>query len=239
MPLKVAFTRGLTTCVVIFVALSAGFAGAQTKSQIAAEPLVKLQPGETAVAGECLSKQQLELIAALNALHRPTVGAEGGGGDDQAPFNPNYFIGTWQGQGVLPDSPLGPGGDFAGRETVKRLDGCSYESTTEATGPAGKSTVSALTVYDRRAEYMTRIEDDSRGFRLVKMGRVGGDPGGYSSHFWETQPVLRQGHAVRLKGRTLISSPESFRVQMQISVDGGSFTNFGTIRWERSKTAKP
>lgn len=220
-----------------FVAAAAPLA-AQTRSQVAAEPVVKLQPGETAVPGECLTKQQLDLIAALGALRRPTVGGEADG-DDQAPFNPNYFVGTWQGRGTLPDSPLGRGGEFVGTETVRRMDGCSYESTIQATVPEGKITVKVLMVYDRQAKYLVRLEDDSRGFRLLKAGRVGGDPGGYASHFWETQPVTRQGTQVRLKGRTLMSSPEGFRLQMQISVDGRPFSNFGTIHWERAAPQRP
>ena len=85
---------------------------------------------------------------------------------------------------------------------------------------------------------MVRLEDDSRGFRLLKIGRVGGDPGGYASHFWETAPITRQASQVRLKGRTLVSSPDSFRLQMQISVDGGPFTNFGTVGWERVRAQR-
>ena len=212
-------------------------AAAQTKAQLAAEPVVKLQPGETPVAGECLTKEQLDLVAALNALHRPTLGAEGNG-DDQAPFNPNYFVGTWRVSGLLPDSALGRGGEFEGTEVFKRVDGCTYESTLQATTPDGKVTVKALTVYDRRAEYMVRIEDDSRGFRLVKVGRVGGDPGGYSSHFWESAPVTRQSTQVRLKGRTLMSSPQSFQLQMQVSADGGRFSNFGRLDWERVSASR-
>ena len=54
---------------------------AQTPEQIEAEPLVKLQPGETPVPGECLMQEELDLIEGLNALRRPTVGVEGDGDD--------------------------------------------------------------------------------------------------------------------------------------------------------------
>jgi hypothetical protein len=211
---------------------------AQTAAQIAAEPIVKLQPGQTAVPGECLTKEQLDLIAALNALHRPTVGVESNG-DDQAPFNPNYFVGTWTFQGVLPDSPLGVGGNFAGSETVRRVDSCTFESTSVGTSADAKVTVKALTVYDPKAKYMVRLEDDSRGFRLLKVGRVGGDPGGYASHYWEIPPLTWQRSKVRLKGRTLVSSPDSFRVQMQISVDDHPFANFGTVTFLRVDPKRP
>jgi len=154
-------------------------------------------------------------------------------GDDQAPFDPNYFVGAWTIRGVLPDSPLGAGGEFTGTETVRHVDSCTYESTIRATVPEGKVTINVLMVYDRRAEYMVRLEDDSRGFRLLKVGHVGGDPGGYASHFWEAPPVTRQGSQVRLKGRTLVTSPDSYRLPMQISVDGRPFANFGSLQWER------
>ena len=207
---------------------------AQTKDQIEAEPIVKLQPGETLVPGQCLSQQQLDLIDALNALRRPTVGVEGAdAGDDMAPFNPDYFVGRWEIDGVLPESPLGEAGEFLGTETVRHAEGCTYESTIEATIGDEKVTIASRLIYDRRARYLVRLEDDSRGFQLVKVGTVSGDSGGYSSHFWEAPAITRQGHDVRLRGRTYITSPRGFRVRMRMSVDGEPFANFGTVRWER------
>lgn len=229
-------TRRMWTVLVALTLASAPVAG-QTPEQIAAEPIVKLKPGDTPVAGECLSKEQLDLIAALNALRRPTVGLEGNG-DDPAPFNPHYFVGTWEISGLLPDSPLGAGGEFAGTETVRQVDACAYESTVQVNAPDGAFTIKTVMLYDRRKEYLVRLEDHSRGFRLLKVGHVGGDPGGYASHIWETQPVSRDRSTVRLKGRTLMSSPAGFRVQMQISVDGGRFTNFGSLTWERTKPGR-
>ena len=86
---------------------------AQTPEQVAAEPIVKLQPGETPVEGECLTQQELDLIDALNSLRRPTVGVEGDG-DDPLPFDPHYLVGEWSIEGVLPESPLAPAGEFVG-----------------------------------------------------------------------------------------------------------------------------
>ena len=97
---------------------------AQTRAQIEAEPIQKLRSGETAVSGECLTREELDLLTGLNALRRPTVGVEGDG-DDPAPFDPHYFIGTWDIEGVLPDSALGEAGEFYGTETVRHLQGCS------------------------------------------------------------------------------------------------------------------
>ena len=108
---------------------------------------------------------------------------------------------------MLPESPLAPAGDFVGTETVRHLDGCTYAGTIEATAGEEAVTIETLMIYDRRAQYLVRIEDDSRGFRLVKVGRVGGDPGGYFSHHWEAPGVVRPEGEVRLSGRTYMTSP--------------------------------
>ncbi len=205
---------------------------AQTDAEVEAEPVVKLQSGETPMPGQCLTQQEFDLNNALNALRRPTVGVEADG-DDQTPFNPHYFIGTWQVEGVLPESPLGEGGDFVGTETIRHVDGCTYESTIEATLEDEEVTISSRMIYDRRSKYLVRIEDDSRGFELVKIGSLRGDPGGFSSHYWEAPSITRDGSRVRLKGRTFFSSPYAYQVRMQMSVGDEPFSNFGTVRWER------
>lgn len=225
----------LAACGVLFT-LAAAPLGAQTSAQIEAEPIVKLQAGETLTPDQCLSEQELALIDALNALRRPTVGVERDGeGDDPAPFDPHYLVGSWHIEGVLPESPLAPSGFFAGTETVRHVGGCAYESTIEATVDDAPVTIEALMIYDRRANYLVRVEDDSRGFRLVKVGRVGGDPGGYFSHHWEAAPVVRGGSTIRLAGRTYMTSPFAYQVRTRISTDGDPFVNFGSIWWERAE----
>jgi hypothetical protein len=209
----------------------------QTPEQIKAEPIVKLKTGDTSVAGQCLSKEQLDLIVALNALHRPTVGLEENG-DDPIPFDSHYLVGSWRIEGVLADSALSPGGEFTGTETVRQVDPCSFESTLQGQVAGVPFTINTVMSYDRHHEYLVRVEDDSRGYRLLKMGRVGGDAGGYFAHTWETQPVLRGNTTIRLKGRTLMWSPEAFRVQTQVSEDGGPFTSLGTLSWQRTTPTK-
>ena len=219
---------------VAVLAVLAPPAAAQTDEQIEAEPLVKLQPGETAVAGQCLTREELDLIDGLNALTRPTVGVEGqDGGDDPAPFDPHFFVGTWEFESVLPESPLGEAGEYYGTETVRHVEGCTYESRTTATLAGSDVTTTSRLIYDRRAEYMVRIDDDSRGFEVVKVGVLRGDPGGYFSHHWEAPAINVQGSQVRLRGRTYITSPYAMRDRTEISVDGGSFTNFGTVMRDR------
>ena len=224
-----------TVALVLPLVVVASPLAAQSPAQIEAQPIVKLQPGETPVPGECLTQQEFDLIDALNALRRPTVGAEADG-DDQAPFDPHYFIGTWKIEGVLPGSPLGESGDFLGTETIRHVEGCTYESTIEATFGDEEITISTRMIYDRRAKYLVRIEDDSRGFELIKVGSLRGDPGGFSSHYWEAPAITLEGSTVRLKGRTFFSSPDAFRLRMQMSVGDERFTNFGTVWWERVST---
>ena len=225
--------RMLTAGLVIALAVTVvPPAEGQTPEQIEAEPIVKLQAGETPVEGQCLTQQELDLADALNTLRRPTVGVEQDG-DDPLPFDPHYLVGEWTIEGVLPDSPLAPAGDFVGTETVEHVGGCTYRSTIEATIADQQVTIETLTVYDRGAAYMVRVEDDSRGFRLVKVGRVGGDPGGYFSHHWEAPAVSRGSGEVRLAGRTYMTSPFAYQVRMRISVDEDPFVNFGSVWWER------
>jgi hypothetical protein len=227
---------------IAFVALTivvAPIAG-QSPAQIKAEPLVKLKQGDTPVPGQCLSKEQLDLIAALNALHRPTVGLEEGG-DDPIPFDPHYLVGSWRIDGFLADSALGDGGEFSGTETVRQnqIDACTYESTLQGKAPDGAFTIKATMAYDPRHQYLVRLEDDSRGYHLLKMGHVGGDAGGYFAHTWAAAPVVRGPSTVRLRGRTLMWSPDAFRVVIQVSEDNGPFTSLGTLMWERTTPSKP
>lgn len=219
---------------VCLLATCAAAGAAQTPRELEAEPIVKLQPGETAVAGQCLTGQELDLIARLDALRRPTLGVEGDAeGDDPAPFNPHYFVGRWEVEGVLPDSPLAASSEFVGTETVRHVEGCAYASTIEASTLDGGVTVESVLAYDRRMKYLVRLEEDSRGFDLLKIGRLGGDPGGYFSHHWEAAPITRGGSRVRLAGRTFMLSPFHYEVRMRMSVDGEPFVNFGTLRWRR------
>ncbi len=203
------------------------------------KPAVKLQPGETAVPGECLTRQELDLNAALRALKRPTRGVEHPDGDDEPRFDPHYFVGTWHIEGVLPESPFGAAGELTGVETIRHLDGCTYEGTIAGKVGDEPFTANALMMYDRRVGYLVRLEDDSRGFRLLKTGVHGGDPGGYFTHHWEAAPITYEGRTIWLRGTTFVASPENYRVRMQVSDDGRRFVNFGTVWWRREGSTPP
>ena len=133
---------------------------------------------------------------------------------------------------MLPLSPLGEG-EFVGTETIRYVGGCTYEGTLEATLGDERITISSRMFYDRREHYLVRIEDDSRGFELVKMGTMRGDPGGFTSHHWQAPAISRGGSELRLSGRTFISSPYAYRLRMRMSMGDEPFSNFGTLEWER------
>lgn len=184
--------------------------------------------GETSVAGKCLFKEDLDLIEAQRALKRTTLN-----NDAPAPFNPDYLIGRWAFEYDMPDSALGPAGQISGTETIQQVDGCLYEGTTQSKGPAGAFTIKSTIVYDPSAHYMVVLERDSRGFDILKSGRVGGDSGGYYTHHWQAAPLTFKGKKVRLKGTTFMASPLNFRVRTEMSEGNDPFVNLGTVWMQR------
>jgi hypothetical protein len=197
-------------------------------------PSVRLQPGETAVSGQCLTRQELDLNQQLRALARPTRGVEAGeDADDVVRFDPNVLSGRWNVEGVVPDSPLGPAGDMAGVDVVRHLRDCTFESVLQVKGLGAAYSVKTLVVYDRHAGYMVRQEQDSRGFQILKTGILGGDAGGYYSHHWQTTEFTHSGKRIRLQGSSFYASPDNHRVRMQISVDDGPWLAYGTLWWRR------
>ena len=199
----------------------------------AAEPPVRLKAGETPVPGQCLTREELDLIKGLQALKRPTRGAESNDPDDPLRFDPEYFVGRWRIEGVLPESPFGAAGEYAGTETVRHVDGCTYEGTIQAKLSGAAYTVKTLMVYDRKARYLVRLEQDSRGFQLLKTGPVGGDAGGYFTHYWEAPAITYKGRKLRLSGATFLASPVNHRLRMQLAVDDQPAVSYGTTWWRR------
>jgi len=225
----------------VVLASVASIAAQQNRTAPALAPSVKLQAGETPVAGECLTKEDLDLNQRLKALTRPTRGVEAGeDSDDPLRFNPGYLVGKWNVEGVVPESPLGPAGDVSGVDTVRHLRDCTYESTLQVKGLGPAYTVKSLIVFDRQAGYMVKLEQDSRGFQMLETGVIGGDAGGYFSHHWQTPEFTFKGKRVRLQGTSFFASPENYRVRMQMAVDDQPFTAYGTIWWRREgSTAAP
>ncbi|MGE0884606.1 MAG: hypothetical protein AB7P14_13750 [Blastocatellales bacterium] len=158
--------------------------------------------------------------------------------DPMPPPNMDYFVGAWEFDWNVPESPLGPAGKLKGRETYKKINASTYESLIEGEGPAGAIKGSATTVYNEKEKQVFRTETGMFGnLQLKKSGPIGGDLGGYYTIFWETEPIKKGGKTIRLKGKTLMLSPAHYRLQVQISVDDGPYTNFGNP-WFRKSDVK-
>ena len=184
----------------------------------------QVDPGELALVSpnQCLPDEQLKIIDELRALNRPTTRQ-----DPAWPFNPDYFIGTWDFEWDVPETPVSSGGRITGSYTIQRIEGCFYEGTLEADGPDGPYSGNVLLIYSPEAQYLSWLEEDSRGVTTLKTGKIGGDLGGYFTHHWVVPAFTLKGTTVRLAGTTFIGSPATFRYRPRISLDGGEFMNYG------------
>lgn len=144
------------------------------------------------------------------------------------PPNLDYFLGSWSFEWNVPESPFGPAGKIKGTETYKKAASRStYESEIIGEGPSGAFKGKATTVYSEKERLVSRSETGVFGALAMKNGQIGGDLGGYYTIFWETAPIKKNGKTIKLKGKTLMLSPAHYRLTVQISVDGGPYTNFG------------
>ena len=156
--------------------------------------------------------------------------------DEMPPPNMAYFLGTWSFEWNVPESPLGPAGKIKGTETYKKgQDGTTYESEIVGEGPLGPFKGRATIVYNEKEKLVTRSETGLFGVSFVKSGPIGGDLGGYYTIFWESAPVKKDGKTIKLKGKTQMLSPAHYRLLIQISIDGGPYTNFGNPWFRKSE----
>lgn len=146
-----------------------------------------------------------------------------------------YFPGVWTFEWRVPDSPLGPGGLITGTETFEAGGGGrNYRATVVAEGPEGPFRTDSTIIYLSGQRVFARHDADSRGFAMLRAGRIGGDLGGFYTIHYETAPFDANGQQVRLRMTTRLVSPVNYRVESRISVDGGPFTNFGNAWWRKS-----
>jgi hypothetical protein len=153
-------------------------------------------------------------------------------------FDPDYFVGTWDLEWGGPDTILTT--EVTGTLTVAHVEGCFYEGNLQAKDVNGPFTAKIQLLMDPDRSWLTWVENDSRGFTIVKSGFVGSDLGGYFTHFWEHSPVITyKGQKLRLYGSTFMSSPAAFLLRSQLSVDGGSYLDMGGLWFRKQVSSSP
>ena len=179
-------------------------------------------------SAECLTAEQKQFIAETRKQTK-----RAGPSNQEELLDPDYFVGTWHVEWVAPESPLGREGDVSGTLTLRHVQGCYYEGAFAMKGPDGAYTATLQLTYDVNRKYLVWVESDSRGFRHIRMGPVGGDPGGYYTYFWE-EPVMKVKETnVAMRGTLDTRSPIMFLLRQQISVGGEPFVNFGTVTFTK------
>lgn len=165
----------------------------------------------------------------------PTLGRPTQSGDEVPLLDfDNYFVGKWTFEWSMPETALGPAGDYTGTTTYTKIKDGIYEAITEGQGPAGAYTVREAITYDREKKTVSRQITDSRGQNRTESGPVGGDLGGIYNLHYESTPFAAGGTTVRLKQTLRTLSPLAYRVATSISVDGGPFTNLGNPWWRKT-----
>jgi hypothetical protein len=166
----------------------------------------------------------------------PTTGAE-----MMAPFNPQYYLGEWEIEWTPPDTELLPGGVYTGTETVTHINNRYLKIDVQLEGEDGnRLTGQGMLFFDwgLNGQSVVRYVVYDAGFSLFQFGPLGGDLGGYYSHFWETPTFEYNDHTFALEGRSYYVSPAAYRVNQQISIDGEEFFNYG-IMWLTKEAAIP
>jgi hypothetical protein len=205
------------TLIVLTAWLGGGIAEAQYRQASADGP-----------TAQCLSNEIKQRIEKNKEAHRSKDG------EVEEPFDPDYLVGDWGLEWVTPDSPMSSAGDVTGMLALHYVEACLYEGAFTGKTPDGAFTSTVRIMFDPAARYMVWEEKDSRGIDVLRVGRVGGDLGGYYTHFWD-QPVFGiNGHKVRLRGTTFFQSPVLFVVRAQISVDDEPYVNFGTANFRKT-----
>ena len=161
--------------------------------------------------------------------------------DAQPKFNMDYFVGVWNFESNLSESPLSAGGPMSGSETVRNvLDGRFWDITIKGEGPEGPFTGKGIITYQDSFSGQSYMRYEiTRGIALLRTGNLGCDLGGTCSLYFETPPFEQNGSRVQLRGRYYLTSPSSYRVTTEIAVDKGEYRNFGTTWYTKNEKAKP
>jgi len=153
----------------------------------------------------------------------------------------DYFVGEWTFEASVSESPLGAGGPVSGSETIRNVwDGRFWDIKITGEAPEGPFTGTGVIIYQDgfAGQSYTRYEF-TRGVAVLRTGTVGCDLGGTCNLYFETPPFEHNGARIQLRGRYYLTSPFSFRVTTEISVDKGEYRNWGTVWYTKDEEAKP
>jgi len=161
--------------------------------------------------------------------------------DAQPKFNMDYFVGEWDFESNVSESPLGAGGPISGSETVRNvLDGRFWDITIKGEGPEGPFTGKGIITYQDSFSGQSYMRYEiTQGIALLKTGNLGCDLGGTCSLYFETPPFEHNGARIQLRGRYYLTSPFSYRVTTEIAVDKGEYRNWRTMWYTKNEKAKP
>lgn len=161
--------------------------------------------------------------------------------EEQPPFNPRYYLGVWEIEWAPPEIGLVPPGQYTGTETITYVNNRFLHVDVQLDGEDGNTITGTGTIFYESGlggEALVRYVVYDAGFSLLQFGPIGGDLGGYYSHHWEVPEFEYNDHTFAIKGRSYFVSPEAYRVNQEVSVDGEEFFNFG-IMWLTKEMAAP
>ena len=161
--------------------------------------------------------------------------------DAQPKFNMDYFVGQWNFESTVSESPLGAGGPISGSETIRNVwDGRFWDITIKGEGPEGPFTGNGIITYQDGFSGQSYMRYEiTRGIALLRTGNLGCDLGGTCNLYFETPPFEHNGSRIQPRGRYYLTSPFSYRVTTEIAVDKGEYRNWGTMWYTKDEKAKP
>jgi hypothetical protein len=136
----------------------------------------------------------------------------------------DYFVGNWIIEGIIGQGPWGAGGKFSSTDTTEWMQGKFFvEEHSDFKMPpevGGDGKATSFMGYDTGQKVYTYNEFNSQGRREVSKGTVSGD-----TWTW-TSSQDYGGQDVNQKMTMKISSPTSYSLKFEISLDGTTWMTF-------------
>lgn len=159
---------------------------------------------------------------------------------EMPPFDARYFVGEWEIEWLPPDLDLFPGGKYTGVERVEQVANRHLKVEVELHAEGGQTIKGqGIILVDQGLSGLQLLKYVAfdRGFALFQAGPIAVDllAGSSYKHTWEVPEFTFNGTKYALKGNSNLLSPAAYRVNQQVSMDGGSLMNLG-ILWYTKRT---